>query len=144
MGGLLDSEPSERITLEEQFNRVLPYYISIGMPVNEFWYEDVDLVKAYRKAWEYKQEQWNTQAYLNGVYTYQAILRASPVLHAFAKRGTKPMPYLDRPLETAKEHEQKEKDKGKIMQDKMAARFERFNKYFRKKKKQEEAADGRN
>lgn len=139
MGGLLDNEPSARVKLEEQFNRVLPFYISIGMPVSEFWDGDVELVKAYRKAWEYKQEQWNAQAYLNGVYTYQAILRVAPVLHAFAKRGTKPIPYLEKPLETMKEHKQKEIDKNKIMQDKISARFEQFNKRFRKKK-QEEAA----
>ena len=112
------------------------------MPTDEFWNGDVELVKAYRKAWEYKQQQWNIQAYLNGAYTYQAILRAAPVLHAFAKRGTKPMPYLDKPLDmqTKEQKTQAEQDKGREMQDKIANAFERFNKNFKKKKKQEEAA----
>ena len=136
MGGLLEGKPSETISLEEQFNRVLPYYINIGMPVSEFWDSDVELVRAYRKAYEYKQQEWNIQAYLNGVYTYQAILRASPILHAFAKRGTKPMPYLDKPLETAEQQKQAEIDKSRIMQEKIAARFELFNKMFKKKKQE--------
>jgi len=133
----LSDEPSQTISIADQFNRVLPYYISIGMPTDEFWNGDVELVKAYRKAWEYKQQQWNIQAYLNGVYTYQAIVRVAPILHAFAKRGTKPMPYLDKPLEmdTKEQQEIKEQNKSRELQDKIASAFERFNKSFRKKNK---------
>lgn len=138
MGGLLEGKPSQTISLEEQFDKVLPYYISIGMPTSEFWDGDVELVKAYRKAWEYKQQQWNVQAYLNGVYTYQAIVRVAPVLHAFAKRGTKPIPYLDKPLELASEAEQRARERSKALQDKIANRFEQFNKRFKKKKQEAE------
>lgn len=108
------------------------------MPTDEFWNGDVELVKAYRKAYEFTQQQWNVQAYLNGFYTYQAILRASPVLHAFAKRGAKPMPYLEKPIELGTK--EKEQNKGRELQDKISNAFERFNKNFRKKKKQQEAA----
>lgn len=107
------------------------------MSPDEFWNGDVELVKAYRRAYEYTQQQWNVQAYLNGFYTYQAILRASPVLHAFAKRGTKPMPYLDKPVEMATREQQKEKEqnKGKELQDKISNAFEAFNRRFREKHK---------
>jgi len=116
---------------------VLPFYISIGMTPAEFWYGDVELARAYRKAYEYKKEQWNTQAWLNGLYVYDALLRASPILRDFAKKGTKPMPYRDKPVEitTSKEQEkQREINKGKELQDKMVKAFERFNAGFRKKK----------
>jgi len=130
-------EPSQTITIADQFDRVLPFYISIGMPTDEFWNGDVELVKAYRKAWEYKQQQWNIQAYMNGLYTYQAIVRVAPILHAFAKRGTKPIPYPDKPfdMDTKEQQEIKERNKGKELQDKIASAFERFNKNYRKKKK---------
>lgn len=133
----LSDEPSQTITIADQFDRVLPFYISIGMPTDEFWNGDVELVKAYRKAWEYKQQQWNIQAYMNGLYTYQAIVRVAPILHAFAKRGTKPIPYPDKPfdMDTKEQQEIKERNKGKELQDKIASAFERFNKSFRKKKK---------
>lgn len=32
-----------------------------------------------------------------GMYIYEALIDASPLLHAFAKKGTKPHPYRDRP-----------------------------------------------
>ena len=130
-------EPSQTITIADQFDRVLPFYISICMPTDEFWNGDVELVKAYRKAWEYKQQQWNIQAYMNGLYTYQAIVRVAPILHAFAKRGTKPIPYPDKPfdMDTKEQQEIKERNKGKELQDKIASAFERFNKNYRKKKK---------
>lgn len=133
----LSNEPSQTITIADQFDRVLPFYISIGMPTDEFWNGDVELVKAYRKAWEYKQQQWNIQAYMNGLYTYQAIVRVAPILHAFAKRGTKPIPYPDKPfdMDTKEQQEIKERNKGKELQDKIASAFERFNKNYRKKKK---------
>lgn len=36
------------------------------------------------------------------MYFYQAICAASPVLHAFAKSGTTPAPYIDKPFPTTK------------------------------------------
>ena len=132
---------SPTISLEEQFNTVFPYYLSIGMTPEQFWDGDVDLVKFYRKAYEYKKQEWNTQAYLNGLYTYEAILRASPVLHAFAKRGTKPLPYRDKPIELATTKEQVDMiqaRKGRELQDKLLEQMARVNATIRKKKKNQE------
>lgn len=133
-----DSSPS---TLEKQFNSVFPYYLSIGMTPEQFWDGDVDLVKAYRKAYEYKKQEWNVQAYLNGLYTYEAILRASPVLHAFAKRGTKPIPYREAPVELATTKEQVkqiEARKGLELQNKLMDQMARINATMRRKKKQKQ------
>lgn len=132
---------SPTISLEEQFNTVFPYYLSIGMTPEQFWDGDVDLVKFYRKAYEYKKQEWNTQAYLNGLYTYEAILRAAPVLHAFAKRGTKPLPYRDKPIELATTKEQADMiqaRKGKELQDKLLEQMAKVNATIRKKKKKQE------
>lgn len=38
-------------------------------------------------------------AWLQGMYVYDALLRASPLLHAFAKKGTKPKPYPTKPYD---------------------------------------------
>lgn len=37
--------------------------------------------------------------WLQGLYTYEAVCDVSPVLHAFAKQGTKPIPYREKPFE---------------------------------------------
>jgi len=75
----------------EQF----PYYLSIGMTETQYWDGDCALTKYYRKADALKRKSINQQAWLQGLYVYDAILRASPVLNAFAKKGTKPRPYVE-------------------------------------------------
>lgn len=42
-------------------------------------------------------EDKNNELWLQGMYYYEAIVRASPILAAFAKAGTKPIPYLEKP-----------------------------------------------
>lgn len=138
MGGQLveSPEPPKKETFESIFEKVLPYYISIGMTPEQFWDGDVDLVKAYRKAYEYKKQEFNVQAYLNGMYVYDALLRVSPILHAFAKKGTKPIPYRDKPIEIYTNHEQQKKvevNKSRDMQLRMVERFKKINKRLAKK-----------
>ena len=77
------------------FNKQFPYYLSIGMTEEQYWDGDCELVKYYREAEEIRKERMNQEAWLQGMYVYDAILRISPVLHAFAKKGTKPKPYVD-------------------------------------------------
>lgn len=68
------------------------------MTYEQFWEQDVWLVKAYREAFRLKQELREQDLWVQGAYIYEAILDASPVLHDFAKKGTKPLPYRDRPI----------------------------------------------
>ena len=69
------------------------------MTYEQFWEQDSSLVKDYRKAYEIRQEMQNQAAWLQGMYVYEAICDASPILHDFAKRGTKPIPYSAKPYE---------------------------------------------
>lgn len=138
MGGKLVEipEPPTKQTISEIFEKVLPFYIAIGMPPAEFWDGDVTLVKAYRKAYEYKKQEWNVQAYLNGMYVYDALIRVAPIFHAFAKRGTKPMEYRDKPIEILTSLQQKkaeEVNKSRDMQLRMIEKFKKINKHFEQK-----------
>jgi hypothetical protein len=130
-------EPPTKQTISEIFEKVLPFYIAIGMPPAEFWDGDVTLVKAYRKAYEYKKQEWNVQAYLNGMYVYDALIRVAPIFHAFAKRGTKPMEYRDKPIEILTSLQQKkaeEVNKSRDMQLRMIEKFKKINQHFEQKK----------
>lgn len=69
------------------------------MSYEQFWEQDVELVKFYREAWKLRQEQKNHELWLQGLYIYEALCDASPVFRDFAKRGTKPVPYRDKPYE---------------------------------------------
>ena len=74
----------------------LPYYLSIGMTTDEYWYGDCLLVRAFRKADELNRRRQNEMLWLQGAYVYEALLDVSPVLNAFSKKP-KARPYATEP-----------------------------------------------
>ena len=114
-------------TYTEQFYEVFPYYLSIGMTYDQFWNDDPELVKYYRKADELRNERLNQEMWLQGMYIYEALCDVSPILHAFAKKGTKPHPYSDRPYSlTEKAKERAEEEKAKVNAEKSKKILEAF------------------
>lgn len=106
----------ERLPLSysEIFDKVFPYYLSIGMSAEQFWEGECFLVKAYREAERLRTDRKNQELWLQGLYIYEALCNVSPVLHAFAKQGTKPLPYPSEPYpitEQQLKRSQEEKEK---------------------------------
>jgi hypothetical protein len=133
--------PLPFLTYTEQFNEQFPYYLAIGMTPEQYWEGDPTLAKYYRKAEEIRVEKRNQEMWLQGMYIYEAICDASPILHAFAKRGTKPHPYTEKPYvinDTQRKREDKSKekavfDKGKKM---MEAFMKATNNKFKEKEQE--------
>ena len=114
---------SSSFTYTEKFYELFPYYLSIGMTPEQYWEGDCTLVKYYRKAEELRNEKRNQELWLQGMYIYEAICDVSPILHAFAKKGTKPTPYSTKPYAiTAKQVKRDEEEK----QRKLAEKGKRF------------------
>lgn len=67
------------------------------MTYEQYWEQDCTLVRHYRKASEIKQDVDNQRRWLQGLYFYEALCCVAPVLNAFAKKGTKPVPYRAEP-----------------------------------------------
>ena len=80
------------------------------MTPEQYWDEDADLVKYYRKLDELRAEKDNWRAYIQGAYIYEAILDASPILNPLAPKGTKAVPYPDKPYELGFEGADEEQD----------------------------------
>ena len=121
-----DDVAAPTITCTERFNKVFPYYLAIGMTYDEFWNQDCLLAKYFREADKIKTERKNAEMWLQGRYYYEAILAASPILHAFAKKGTRPHPYLEAPYpmnreEAKSKQESEEEVKYNAMRAKMIA-----------------------
>lgn len=98
------------------FEKKFPYYLSIGMTEEQYWDRDCCLVKFYREAEEIRRERVNQELWLQGMYFYDALARVSPILHAFAKKGTKAQPYVEEayPINKKKmEDAQLKKEKAK-------------------------------
>ncbi len=124
----------------EIFYEKFPYYLSIGMTEEQYWDRDASLVEYYRKAEEIRRDRVNQEFWLQGMYIYDSLLRVSPILQAFAKKGTKPKPYVDEPYPISKKMmEDAELKKEKAQQDKAKRFMEAFmvknNKRFEEKER---------
>ncbi len=106
------------------------------MSPEQYWDGDAMLAKYYREADELKRSRKNQELWLQGMYIYEALCDVSPVMNAFAKKGTKPTPYPDHPYplstkERANEkklQEQRDREKArKYMEGQMAKLNKRFN-----------------
>ena len=87
----------ESISLTALFEKWCPVYMSYGMSYDEFWKESPYRTKFYREAHELKLKQKDELMWVQGMYIYEALCEVSPVLHAFSKKGTKPLPYSEKP-----------------------------------------------
>ena len=135
-GGGLSAPFSNSYT--KKFYEVFPYYLSIGMTPEQYWDGDPLLAKYYRQADEIKQQRRNQELWLQGMYIYEALCDVAPVLQAFAKKGTKPIPYADHPYSlTTKEREDEKKLQEKREREKarryMEAQMAKLNKQFESK-----------
>ena len=105
------------------------------MTFEQYWDGDPSLVKYYRKAHELQRKRTNEDLWLQGMYIYEALCDVSPLLQAFAKKGTKPHPYPDRPYsitrddlaEERKLREQRERERAKQY---MLGKMAKINKAF--------------
>lgn len=95
-----ESKQVEHLFLTQEFNRYCPFYMSIGMSYNDYWYGDPSMAKAYLEAYKIKEkresEKMKWTVWEQGLYVYEAICDVAPVLRAFSK-ATKPLPYPERP-----------------------------------------------
>ena len=116
--------------IKDLFDKICPYFMAIGMSYQDFWEGDVDMCNYYLEAHKIKQREKNEELWLQGYYFYTALLDVAPILQAFAKKGTKPSKYLERPLALSEEEEQErllEKEKArqqrlKLLRDELIAK----------------------
>lgn len=97
-----DYENYVKKTVKDYFIEYLfPDAIIYGMSYDEFWYEDPELFFSYRfsflKKLEIEQQKANYQAWLYGLYNYQA--HSISLANAFGNNKTQKIDYPDKPLE---------------------------------------------
>ena len=103
------------------------------MTYKEYWQMDCELVKAYRKAYEYKQEYDNSQLWLQGLYVYKALEAQRPGWAFYGKKAPKPEQYLDKPIAITEEMRQRyAAEKTQQMAEQLRAAFHRRNQKLEK------------
>ena len=119
-----ESKGFAALSYTEVFYTHLPYYLAIGMPYDLYWNGDCRLTECYRRAEEIKQRQRNQELWLQGMYIYEALCDVSPILQAFAKKGTKPTPYTSEPYAiTAKQVQEKRERQEQLRFEKTKAKM---------------------
>lgn len=101
------------------------------MTYDQFWNDDCVLARDYRKAEKINQKRRNQELWLQGMYIYDALCCVSPLLQAFAPKGTHAQPYPKEPYalddQDKKDAEEraakKMRDKGMKMMEAFAAQF---------------------
>ena len=105
------------------------------MSYDEFWNQDVSLVRVYLKAKELRDKQRNQELWLQGMYIYEALCDASPLFRMSFKKGSiKPEPYVKEPYPIT-EAEVKEREEREIRkkEERMKAEFAAFAELMRRK-----------
>lgn len=110
------------------------------MTYEQFWEMDCTLVRAYNKAASIRRDIENQNAWLQGMYFYDALCCVAPAMRAFNPK--KPAKYRDHPFEVetksekktnstpnAKSKQEKQDMKAKTMMEIFAVNF---NKRFEK------------
>ena len=107
----------EGTSLSIFFEKMCPIYMSYGMSYDEFWYKSPYRTKYYLDSYKRKIKQQDEYMWMQGMYIYEALCKVSPILHAFSKKGTKPLPYSEKPylynnddFKTEQEKEQEKKN----------------------------------
>ena len=126
---LAEESPTQKKTNTEIFEEAFPFYLAIGMSYAEYWEGDPKLAQYYRKAYRIKQEEINNNAWLQGMYIYDAVSTAlHNALRGFGKQKPPAKDYAKQPYElNNKVKTEAEKAKEvEIEQEKAAAWMENF------------------
>ena len=131
MGAELLAEATTRPekTNTEILEECFPFYLAIGMSYAEYWDGDPVLAQYYRKAYRIKQEEINNNAWLQGLYIYDAMTTAlHNALRGMGKQKSPAKDYAKQPYQfNNKVKTEAEKAKEvEIEQEKAAAWMENF------------------
>ena len=94
--------------------------MSIGMTYDEFWNQDVAMVRAYRKSHELKRRQQNEILWMQGLYVRDALV--ATVGNMFADKGDKKHEYPAEPYPiTVEQIAEKEAAENRKTEERMKA-----------------------
>ena len=106
----------------------------MGMSYEQYWEGHPLLTVAYRKAYRLKRELENEQAWLQGLYVYDAF--AVCLSNLFRKSGSKKQNYFEKPVGIFPLTEQEKENREKAEYAKMQSAMEAMIRKQQREKKQ--------
>lgn len=125
-----DKSKVEYTSLTKSFEKFCPIYMSYGMSYEDFWFGPAFMTQFYRDANKLRIRQQDENNWMIGMYVYEALLDCSPILHAFSKKGTKPLPYTEKPFLMDKLREKTEAEKEQEKENERLKAIVNFNRWF--------------
>jgi hypothetical protein len=116
-GELTENQDTISHTYTEIFEELCPYYISIGMSYDEYWYGEAKRVKSYRESEVLRRKSQNYNDWLIGLYVYSAVGKLSPLFNNFKPQPPddypdKPYPVTNQDIKERHAEEMKKKAEG--------------------------------
>lgn len=91
-----------------------PRMMAIGMTREEYWHGDVRMTRAFLEAEAIRQKEklreMNRQAWLSGMYIYDALIRVAPLYQPFSKSHSIP-DYPNEPYDLFAEEKKAEEER---------------------------------
>ena len=114
--------------------------ILYGMSSKEFWEEDPELLWAYRKSYmdkmKIQSELNNYNAWLNGLYVFDAVSKS--IYNSFGRKETQtPLHYMEKPYDfdaKPKSKEEIEREERLAMEEKIKERNKQIKEMLKNKK----------
>lgn len=103
--GLSGALASEHLTFEQLFGILAPYYLSIGMPVEDFWNGEPGLAPVYAQAEVFRARERQRELFYEGIYMQRAIQAA---LSKDAVYFKEPLPITEEEVKDAAKRRQQE------------------------------------
>jgi hypothetical protein len=132
---LLNEEATTQKTYTEIFEESFPLYLAIGMSYAEYWEGDCSLARYYRKAYQIKQDEMNHNAWLHGLYVFDAV--STVFYNAFKKKNDPNKHYAEKPYDFKPDREKTEAEKAReveIEQEKAAVWMDNLIRLYGDKK----------
>jgi hypothetical protein len=104
--GLSDRLASENLTTGQVMDILAPYYLSIGMSLDEYWNGDPELVLTYIQAETFRVRKKQREMWFEGIYIHKSIISALD----------KDTQYFDAPLPDTVEDVEKERNRRKELE----------------------------
>lgn len=130
------SDEDAPLSISKMLDDCFPYYLSLGMTYEQYWDGEPRLVIAYRKAEDMRSHRKNWEMWMNGRYTYDAIMRLIPSLNMWKPK--EPIEYIEEPYPlTRKEYEERIAREERKKQEEIRAKMLAFAQAHSTKKKKE-------
>lgn len=102
---------SPNFSLAKQYEKEFPFFLSIGMSYDQYWYGEPRLALSYYKAFEIEKERKNQEMWMNALYIYNTIGSFAEILPAFPKKGAKIHPFMKEPIPLTKKEMERRKER---------------------------------